>query len=88
MLSAKGYAALTAGAALQPFVLERRNLGPQDVLIAISHCGICHTDIHPTRNEWGMSLFPMVPGHEIVGTIAQFGMAVKRLRVGLRVGVG
>lgn len=88
MLSTKGYAALTAGAALRPFSFDRHDVGAADVLIAISHCGICHTDIHLARNEWGISTFPMVPGHEIVGTISQIGTSVKNFHVGERVGVG
>ncbi len=76
MLSIQGYAAMTAGAALQPFLFTRRDVGPHDVLIAITHCGICHSDIHQARDEWGGSIFPMVPGHEIVGTVTQIGSAV------------
>ena len=88
MLPTKGYAAMTAKAALQPFAFERRDVGPHDVLIAITHCGICHSDIHQARNEWGGSIFPMVPGHEIVGTVAQVGNVVKQFHVGETVGVG
>lgn len=88
MFPTKGYAAMTAKAQLQPFSFERRDVGPHDVLITISHCGICHSDIHQARNEWGISLFPMVPGHEIVGTVAQVGTAVKTFTVGDRAGVG
>ncbi len=88
MLSTKGYAALAAGAALRPFSFDRHDVGASDVLIAISHCGICHTDIHLTRDEWKISAFPMVPGHEIVGTISLVGTAVKNFQVGDRVGVG
>jgi uncharacterized zinc-type alcohol dehydrogenase-like protein len=88
MLLTKGYAALTSKATLQPFSFERRGVGAHDVLITISHCGICHSDIHQARDEWGGSLFPMVPGHEIVGTIAQVGNAVKRFRVGETAGIG
>ncbi|HEX9155692.1 MAG TPA: alcohol dehydrogenase catalytic domain-containing protein, partial [Nitrospira sp.] len=88
MLPTKGFAAMTAKAALQPFSFERREIGPHDVLIAISHCGICHSDIHQARNEWGGSIFPMVPGHEIVGAIARVGNAVKKFRVGDVAGVG
>ena len=69
MLSSQGYAAMTAKAALQCFSFERREVGPQDVLITITHCGICHSDIHQARDEWGGSIFPMVPGHEIVSTV-------------------
>lgn len=88
MLSIKGYAAMTAKTALQPFPFERREVGPHDVLMKISHCGVCHSDIHQARNEWGGSIFPMVPGHEIVGTVTQIGSKVKRFKVGDRTGVG
>lgn len=88
MLTTKGYAALTAKADLQPFVFERREVGSHDVRIEISHCGICHSDIHQARNEWGISLFPMVPGHEIIGTVAEVGTAVTAFKVGDRAGVG
>jgi alcohol dehydrogenase (NADP+) len=88
MLATKGYAAMAAKEKLQPFSFERREVGAHDVLIAISHCGICHSDIHQARNEWGIGLFPMVPGHEIVGTIAQVGTAVTAFKVGDRAGVG
>jgi uncharacterized zinc-type alcohol dehydrogenase-like protein len=88
MLPTKGYAALSAKAALQPYSFERRDVGPHDVLIKITHCGICHSDIHQARDEWGGSIFPMVPGHEIVGTIVQVGNAAMRFRVGETAGVG
>ncbi|MDK2741589.1 MAG: NAD(P)-dependent alcohol dehydrogenase [Nitrospira sp.] len=88
MLETKGYAALAAKERLQPFSFERRDVGPRDVLITISHCGICHSDIHQARNEWGISLYPMVPGHEIVGAVSQVGSAVQAFKVGDRAGVG
>src|ERR1700704_3304904 len=88
MLSTQGYAAVTARAALQPFVFERREVGPHDVLIAITYCGICHSDIHQARDEWGDSIFPMVPGHEIVGTITGVGNAVKQFHMGETPGGG
>ena len=88
MLSIQGYAAMTAGAALQPFLFTRRDVGPHDVLITITHCGICHSDIHQARDEWGGSIFPMVPGHEIVGTVTQIGSAVTQFHVGETAGVG
>jgi uncharacterized zinc-type alcohol dehydrogenase-like protein len=88
MLPTNGYAALTAKAPLQPFSFERREVGDHDVLITISHCGICHSDIHQARDEWGGSLFPMVPGHEIVGHVAKVGGAVKQWKIGDHVGVG
>ena len=78
MLHTKGYAAMTAGATLKPFSFERRDVGSHDVLIKIRYCGICHSDIHQARDEWGGSIFPMVPGHEIVGTVVQIGPEVKR----------
>lgn len=73
---------------LKPMTIERRALRPEDVAIKISHCGICHTDVHFANNDWGMSLYPMVPGHEIVGTVTQTGEAVTKYRVGDRVAVG
>src|ERR1700675_4558832 len=88
MLPTNGYAAITAKAALQPFSFERREVRPQDVLITITHCGICHSDIHQARDEWGGSIFPMVPGHEIVGHVARVGSQVKRFKVGALAGVG
>ncbi len=88
MLPTTGYAAMTAKAPLTPFSFERRAVGPHDVLITITHCGICHSDIHQARDEWGGSIFPMVPGHEIVGTILQAGSAVTRFKVGETAGVG
>jgi uncharacterized zinc-type alcohol dehydrogenase-like protein len=88
MLSTRGYAAMIANAALQSFSFERREVGPHDVLITITHCGICHSDIHQARDEWGGSIFPMVPGHEIVGTVTQVGSTVKTIKVGERAGVG
>ncbi|MCA9481595.1 MAG: alcohol dehydrogenase catalytic domain-containing protein, partial [Nitrospira sp.] len=62
MSTTKGYAALKAGDALQPFTFERREVREHDVLIHIRYCGICHSDIHQARDEWGGSIFPMVPG--------------------------
>jgi uncharacterized zinc-type alcohol dehydrogenase-like protein len=88
MLQTKGYAAMTARAALTHFSFERRDVGPRDILIAITHCGICHSDIHQARDEWGGSLFPMVPGHEIVGTVARVGTEVKTFKAGDQAGVG
>ncbi|MEQ1628829.1 MAG: NAD(P)-dependent alcohol dehydrogenase [Nitrospira sp.] len=88
MLQTKGYAAMTAKAALTPFSFERREVGPRDILITVTHCGICHSDIHQARDEWGGSLFPMVPGHEIVGTVARVGKEVKTFKAGDRAGVG
>ncbi len=88
MLSTKGYAAQQAGAVLAPFSFERREVGPKDILVQIQYCGICHSDIHQARDEWGGSIFPMVPGHEIVGRVAQIGAEVKKFKIGDSVGVG
>ena len=88
MIQTKGFAAERAGAALGPFAFSRRDPRPQDVLIDISHCGVCHTDIHFVQNDFGMSLYPMVPGHEIVGTVTAVGSGVTKFKAGDRVGVG
>lgn len=74
--------------ALEPFVYEPEPLGPHEIEIRISHCGICHSDVHLVDGDWGVGSYPMVPGHEIVGTIAASGSEVRRLAVGQRVGVG
>ena len=87
-MKVKAYAANTAKSLLAPFQLERRSPRESDVLIEILYCGICHSDIHQARDEWGGSLFPMVPGHEIVGKVIQLGAKVKKFSVGDTVGVG
>jgi uncharacterized zinc-type alcohol dehydrogenase-like protein len=88
MLPTKSYAALSATQPLAPFEFHRRNPGSRDILIEILYCGVCHSDLHQARGEWGNSVFPMVPGHEIVGRVAQVGSAVSRHKVGDVVGVG
>ena len=88
MLPTRGYAAMAAGSPMQPFNFSRREVGPSDVRIQIQYCGICHSDLHQVRDEWGGSRFPLVPGHEIVGTVNQMGSAVTAFAVGQRVGVG
>ncbi|ODT46161.1 MAG: hydroxyacid dehydrogenase [Nitrospira sp. SCN 59-13] len=88
MIDVKGYAARAAKSRLAPFTFSRRNVGRQDVLIGIRYCGICHSDVHQARDEWGGSIFPMVPGHEIVGVVEQVGSSVKQFKVGQMVGVG
>lgn len=88
MLPTKAYAALSATSPIAPFSFERRDPGPTDVLIKISHCGVCHTDIHMSRDEWGGSLYPMVPGHEIIGTVLSVGSEVTKVKAGDRAGVG
>jgi uncharacterized zinc-type alcohol dehydrogenase-like protein len=88
MLKTSAYAAAAAGKPLAPFTFERRDPGPRDVLIDILYCGVCHSDIHQVRDEWGGSRFPMVPGHEIVGRVKQVGKQVTRLKVGDMAAVG
>jgi alcohol dehydrogenase (NADP+) len=88
MLTVKAYAATSATQPLGPTTIQRRDLGPHDVLIEIKFCGICHSDIHHTRSEWGSQTYPVVPGHEIAGIVAQVGSKVTRHAVGDRVGVG
>ncbi|MBC6606925.1 NAD(P)-dependent alcohol dehydrogenase [Hymenobacter sp. BT188] len=88
MTQVKGYAAETANAPLTPFNFERREVGPHDVQIEILFCGVCHSDVHQVRDEWGGSIFPMVPGHEIVGRVTQVGQHVKKFKEGDLAGVG
>jgi uncharacterized zinc-type alcohol dehydrogenase-like protein len=88
MIPVKGYAAPEAKIPLEPFKFERREVGPHDVQIEIQFCGVCHSDIHQVRDEWGGSIFPMVPGHEIVGKITKIGDHVKKFKVGELAGVG
>ncbi|MDV7210617.1 NAD(P)-dependent alcohol dehydrogenase [Azotobacter beijerinckii] len=83
-----GYAAQTAGAPLAPFTFERRPLRPNDVAMEILYCGVCHSDLHTARNDWGWTLYPAVPGHEIVGRVTEVGSAVSRYKVGDAVAVG
>ena len=84
----RGYAAKSAKAPLEPFEFERRDIRPNDVAFDISFAGICHSDIHQAREEWGDALFPMVPGHEIVGIVTAVGSEVSRFSIGDRIGVG
>ena len=88
MSKAKSYAAITAKAALAPFLLERRDPREHDVAIDIKFCGICHSDIHQARDEWGRASFPMVPGHEIAGVVTSVGSKVTKYKAGDKVGVG
>ncbi|MEN9516232.1 MAG: hypothetical protein RL733_462 [Actinomycetota bacterium] len=87
-MKSRGYAVMKAREALVPFEFERRSVGAQDVAFRIEYAGVCHSDIHQAREEWGASLFPMVPGHEIVGVVTEIGSAVKKFQVGDRIGVG
>lgn len=88
MIQSHGYAAQQATTPLAPFSFMRRDPKEHDVVIDIEYCGVCHSDIHMTRNEWGHATYPMVPGHEIVGRVTGVGSAVSRFKVGDRVGVG
>ena len=87
-LKSIGYAAGKAKASLVPFSFERREPREHDVLIEIKYCGICHSDIHQVRDEWGEGIFPMVPRHEIAGVVAAVGDKVRKFKVGDNVGVG
>jgi uncharacterized zinc-type alcohol dehydrogenase-like protein len=88
MTQVKAYAAQSAVSALGPFKITRRETAAEDVVIDIKYCGVCHTDIHLSRNGWGSSVFPMVPGHEIAGIVTAVGGKVSKFKVGDRVGVG
>ncbi len=88
MLQTKGYAVQSAESEFATFDFERRDLGADDILIEIQFCGVCHSDIHQAKNEWGNSIFPMVPGHEIVGRVAKIGADVSKFAEGDYAGVG
>ena len=83
MNNTKAYAAHSATDSLAPFSLQRGNVRAHDVQIDILYCGVCHSDIHQVRNEWGNSIYPMVPGHEIVGRVNKVGDQVTRLKLGI-----
>ena len=87
-LTTRGYATKGPAARLEPFDFTRREPRPHDLSIEILYCGVCHSDIHQARDEWGGSIFPMVPGHEIVGTVSKVGNKVEKWKVGDTVGVG
>ena len=88
MTSTPAFAVSHAGASLTPTTIERRDLRPDDVRIDIAYTGICHSDIHQAKDDWGGGIFPMVPGHEIAGTVSAVGSDVAKYQVGDRVGVG
>ncbi|MDD5287466.1 MAG: NAD(P)-dependent alcohol dehydrogenase [Desulfuromonadaceae bacterium] len=88
MISTAAYAAVSSRSQLAPYTIERRDPGPNDVLVNILYCGVCHSDIHQVRNEWGGSIYPMVPGHEIVGTVVKRGDDVIKWKIGDIVGIG
>jgi alcohol dehydrogenase (NADP+) len=86
--STKAYAAQTASSPLAPFALQRREPGPTDVELDILFCGVCHTDLHQARNEWHGTLYPCVPGHEIVGRVTRVGNRVTKFKIADHAGVG
>lgn len=88
MILSKGYAAQSPADQLKPFVFERAEAGNNDVLIQILYCGICHADIHQSKNEYDATIYPLVPGHEIIGRVKSIGDQVKNLKIGELVGVG
>jgi alcohol dehydrogenase (NADP+) len=83
-----GYAAQSVASALTPFKFERRELRPDDVALEILYCGVCHSDLHQVRNDWGVAKYPVVPGHEIIGRVTAVGAQVKQFKVGQSVAVG
>lgn len=87
-MNTSGYAAQAATTPMTPFEFERREPGDRDVQVEIDFCGVCHSDIHSARNEWGMTTYPCVPGHEIIGRVVKTGKDATRFSVGQRVGVG
>ncbi|GGX76957.1 hydroxyacid dehydrogenase [Litchfieldella qijiaojingensis] len=88
MSQASAYAAYSADTPLAPFTFQRREPRPDDVAIEILYCGVCHSDLHFARNDWGMTRYPIVPGHEIVGRVTAVGSEVTRFQAGDLVGVG
>ena len=88
MTSTKAYAAKSATTPVEPFSIDRRNPKPHDVQMEILYCGVCHSDLHFARNEWGNTVFPVVPGHEIVGKVTAVGGDVKKFKVGDLAGIG
>ena len=88
MKATNGYAAKSKGQPLEPFKFTRRPIGVKDVGFEILYSGICHSDIHQAREEWGPAIFPMVPGHEIVGKVTEIGIDVRKFKVGDLIGVG
>ena len=88
MNNTNAYAAQSPTDALAPFSFQRRDVQAHDVQIEILYCGVCHSDIHQARDEWGGSIYPMVPGHEIVGRVTKTGDQVTKFKAGELVGVG
>src|SRR5258708_14710235 len=88
MSTYNAYAAKTAKGPLDPFSFDPGELGPEEVEITVTHCGLCHSDLSMLDNDWGMTNYPFVPGHEVVGTISALGGEAKGLKIGQRVGLG
>ena len=84
----KGLAVHAAGAHLLPFKYDAGELKSNEVAVRISHCGVCHSDVHLIDNDWGISKYPFIPGHEIVGKVTAVGAEVRDLKAGQRVGIG
>ncbi len=84
----KAWATSAADKPLEPFEYDPGPLAPDDVEIAVETCGICHSDISMMHNEWGMTAYPLVPGHEVIGRVTALGSNAKGLKIGQRVGVG
>ena len=87
-MKTRSYAVMEARKPLVPFEFDRREIGAHDVALDIAYAGICHSDIHQAREEWGPAIFPMVPGHEIAGTVTAVGASVTKFKVGDKIGVG
>ena len=88
MPATKAYGAQSATTPIVPLTIERREPKPHDVQIEIRYCGVCHSDLHTARNEWGNAIYPCVPGHEIVGIVTAVGSHVKKFKVGRPCGCG
>jgi uncharacterized zinc-type alcohol dehydrogenase-like protein len=88
MIPTNAYAVHNATGDPTPWSFEHRDPGPHEILIDIHFCGICHTDIHQARNKWGNAVYPMVPGHEIVGIVAEAGKSVRKFKLGDKAAVG
>ena len=87
-MAINSYAAQSQGAKLTPHAFDPGRLGNNEVEVAVTHCGICHSDVHLIDNDWGFSSYPLIPGHEIVGTVTALGKSAQDLKVGQRVGIG
>ena len=83
-----GYAAMRVGDTLKPFYYAPPELGKYEVRVTVTHCGLCHTDVHAIDDDYKITVYPFVPGHEIVGYVSELGNAVTSLRIGDRVGIG